>query len=936
MHKKKNTKLVKLTETAIAVKKPFDIAQYFVLICFIFSCLLYTNGLFNDYNLDDELVTRKHPLTSQGLKAIPDIFSTPYYSSKSTSYEYRPMVLVSYAIEHQFFGESPFVSHLINILLYALSTAVFFLWLKRILRNYHPWLALVVTLLFSAHPLHTEVVNSIKNRDELLALLFALTAAKTAFLYIDKKKILYVFLTFFCFTFALLSKTSVVSFAFIIPFSLIIFSESSVKQYMLIAFLLSIATGFFAPFYNFAHKVLFALIVFASPVFCDILLNKKKLIADIGFKIKNELTGIQTDTFKLFRFSTLHLILIISFALVISLTGMFYNYRLLFFLSIIFLIILYYLSENNSREYLFTAIILIVSLVSSNYKQAHILVFCQILLVFMYLFVEKSLKTYLILSLLFLLIPWLLWARVEGLFWMVYVGFIMWTFSLKKLRIISIILIAVFFISSPVVSYLRHLNIFTSVYLYSFVALSITLFIYYRTKRSNPAVFFLMFIIPVALGIKLGSMTGSYSVIVEKYLNPATSINIGSDILPASGRTLDKVEMPLSDDAPLNIKIGTGLYVMAEYFKKLLFPLNMGFYYGYKHIEPQNFTHLQSVFSLLFHLLWLISALYIFKKEKLFLFVTLVYLAGIALFTNIVAPLPGLIADRFAYVPSLGFVLGLSLALYYIFPLKTSLKRFNFKENKWFFISFMGILLLYSVRTFTRTTDWKDHLKLFRNDIAYLDQSAQAHNLLASNLIIYSNEEKNSKKSYAYKEEAVVHYRKAIDIYPDFFNACYDLARAYLQIKMKDSALVYFKKAITLKSDYFDPYLQTAFIYHQKDSIEQALEYYYKTLELKKDIPNIYRNLTVIYFENNDYQNVININKDLIHIAPETKEPYVNTARAYFMDNRYDSAAFYFKEIIEIDSSDTDALMALVEIYTKLGNKEQRDYYFSKTLNFVN
>src|ERR1039458_9564470 len=75
-------------------------------IIFCFSFLLYFNTVFNDYNLDDELVTRNHPLTSQGISAIPKIFTSNYYSdAMGYAYGYRPLVHVSFAIEHQLFGD---------------------------------------------------------------------------------------------------------------------------------------------------------------------------------------------------------------------------------------------------------------------------------------------------------------------------------------------------------------------------------------------------------------------------------------------------------------------------------------------------------------------------------------------------------------------------------------------------------------------------------------------------------------------------------------------------------------------------------------------------------------------------------------------------------------------------------------------------------------
>ncbi len=65
--------------------------------------------------MDDELVTKNHRLTSKGIAAIPEIFASPYYQDDAGySYEYRPVVLASFAIEHDIFGENPQWSHFLE------------------------------------------------------------------------------------------------------------------------------------------------------------------------------------------------------------------------------------------------------------------------------------------------------------------------------------------------------------------------------------------------------------------------------------------------------------------------------------------------------------------------------------------------------------------------------------------------------------------------------------------------------------------------------------------------------------------------------------------------------------------------------------------------------------------------------------------------------
>lgn len=102
-----------------------SLLQYFnkerVLILFT-VILFYGNTLQNNYSLDDSFVTQKNNITSTGLKAIPHILTSPYIDGKDGfRHDYRPVVKLSFAIEHELFGVNPKTSHLINILLYIVG-----------------------------------------------------------------------------------------------------------------------------------------------------------------------------------------------------------------------------------------------------------------------------------------------------------------------------------------------------------------------------------------------------------------------------------------------------------------------------------------------------------------------------------------------------------------------------------------------------------------------------------------------------------------------------------------------------------------------------------------------------------------------------------------------------------------------------------------------
>ena len=211
----------------------------FWVLAIVFVC--YANSLTNGYNMDDEIVTINHPLTSKGLSAIPDILKSPYFQSDIYSYEYRPVVHISFAIEHQFLGQSPFVSHLINLLLYLILVVVTFQLLKMLFPLANEMILGAIVLLWALHPTHTEVVCSIKNRDEILALLFAFLAWKEAIKFVQGKQWWRILLVVLLFNLAMGAKVTVVAFAILVPLSILLFKTFDAKRLVGVSLVLSIS-----------------------------------------------------------------------------------------------------------------------------------------------------------------------------------------------------------------------------------------------------------------------------------------------------------------------------------------------------------------------------------------------------------------------------------------------------------------------------------------------------------------------------------------------------------------------------------------------------------------------------------------------------------------------------------------------------------------------
>ena len=101
----------------------------YTIIIVILTFFLYSNTINHEYVLDDDFVTRKNEFVQKGFSGIKDIITNGYFKgfNNKNNQLYRPIVLINFAIEKDFFGNNPHVNHFFNILFYAIANVLLFL-----------------------------------------------------------------------------------------------------------------------------------------------------------------------------------------------------------------------------------------------------------------------------------------------------------------------------------------------------------------------------------------------------------------------------------------------------------------------------------------------------------------------------------------------------------------------------------------------------------------------------------------------------------------------------------------------------------------------------------------------------------------------------------------------------------------------------------------
>lgn len=209
----------KTTKNLLSNQNVINIRLWGAVLSFSIAFVLYVNTFNHGWVLDDYGVLANNWVTKSGIKGISTILTTTYrYGINHLSDNlYRPFSLIMFAIEWELSPDNPGFHHIINVIFYALSCALLFVFLFRLLKNLHPFIPLAITLLYTVHPVHTEVVANIKSRDEIMSFFFVIITGLLLLDYFEKNSLFKLVLAGITFGLSMFSKEGGITLVVVFP-----------------------------------------------------------------------------------------------------------------------------------------------------------------------------------------------------------------------------------------------------------------------------------------------------------------------------------------------------------------------------------------------------------------------------------------------------------------------------------------------------------------------------------------------------------------------------------------------------------------------------------------------------------------------------------------------------------------------------------------------
>jgi tetratricopeptide (TPR) repeat protein len=267
---------------------------------------------------------------------------------------------------------------------------------------------------------------------------------------------------------------------------------------------------------------------------------------------------------------------------------------------------------------------------------------------------------------------------------------------------------------------------------------------------------------------------------------------IGSDVIYASGNFLENPFLNYRGERliPMNPadKFGTILYTLLKYIQLHIFPYPLTHDYAPKSIDTYSLFSPLPLLAIAIYLLLIILAFRLMKRKPVLSWSIFLFIIALLPTSNLFFSIGAYMGERYAFVSSLGFCLGLAYLLYY----------YVLPKSKLLFPVLIILISAFSIRSIARNTVWKDNLSLFNNDYNFSSNSAKLNSSLGYTLLeTYRNSDDKEGNKYLLNQ-AIFHLNRAVKIYPKYTDCIYLLGNAYYLNKDFKSAVITYEKYIEL------------------------------------------------------------------------------------------------------------------------------------------
>jgi tetratricopeptide (TPR) repeat protein len=323
--------------------------------------------------------------------------------------------------------------------------------------------------------------------------------------------------------------------------------------------------------------------------------------------------------------------------------------------------------------------------------------------------------------------------------------------------------------------------------------------------------------------------------------------------------------------------LGNALFSCVTYIVQTVWPDNLAVFYPYRFDIPTWQTAGAGALLLFITLL-------VFRTARRFPYFT----TGWLWYLGMLVPVIGLVqvggqshADRYTYLPQIG----LSLVIVWAIKDWTASWRWRRQVLGVTAFSVVAILMVCSLK---QTAYWRNDKSLWTHALACTSGNYTAHNDLGYVLAAQGR-----------TNEAIEHYQKALEIYPDYAEADNNLGTVFLNQGRLDEAAEYYHRALEANPSFAEAHNNLGILLAKQGRITEAIEHYQKAIELNPNRAEMYNNLGNLLATRGRPAEAIGQFQKALEMEPDNAKAHYNLANIFTAQGRWDEAIEHYQRALK-------------------------------------
>jgi protein O-mannosyl-transferase len=336
-------------------------------------------------------------------------------------------------------------------------------------------------------------------------------------------------------------------------------------------------------------------------------------------------------------------------------------------------------------------------------------------------------------------------------------------------------------------------------------------------------------------------------------------------------KPLDRMDFPW--------RVANAAVAYVTYLGKMLYPAGLAVFYPLPKEPPPAFQIVAAVTLLLA----ISMAVYAVRQKQPYL------LLGWLWYLGTLAPVIGLVqvgsqalADRYTYLTQIGLYMALAWGA-------ADVVR-SWSCRHWPLATLAALAITgMMVCAWQQTRHWRDSEALWTHALACTSRNWIAHNSLG-----------NAMGDRGEEDQAIFHYRKAVEIAPDYASARNNLGRRLVSRGQFVEAVTHCQKAVDVNPDFAEAHSNLGSALAGLGKVDEAIDHYRKALNLRPDLAEAHNNFGNALAGQGKADEAIAHYCHALEFKPDFAEAHNNLGAALAARGKVDEAIDHYRHALDI------------------------------------